>query len=148
MRIALISSIYFSLSVRRSTRRFRRPVAAGERRRKENKQTRSGGKSWEISFNFLSISWSFISFLPLLGLPHVPSWRRNDNAEFFHHIERLPQHTTRRLESDGYEHMGRCLHVLHLCIAARVRVCQLRGKKAPFAQRRLSAGRESRYSGK
>jgi hypothetical protein len=96
-------------------------------------------------FNFLSISWSFIFSLFLL-LVHFQ--RRNDNAEFFHHIERLPEYITRRLQFDSHEHLGRRLYVLHLCIAAGICLCQLRGKEASIAQCCLSTRRESRNSGK
>ena len=61
------------------------------------------------------------------------SFRRNDNAEFFHHIERLPEYITRRFQSDCDERLGRCMHVLHLCITAGICLCQLRGKEAAVA---------------
>lgn len=44
--------------------------------------------------------------------------------------------------------MGRCLHVLHLRVPARVRLRQLCRTQAAAAQRRLSSRRESGHAGK
>lgn len=75
------------------------------------------------------------------------SHRRYDHAEFFHHIERFPEYLTSRFQSDGYERVGWCVHVLHLRIAAGVCLCQLCGKEASATQRRLPTRRESSHSG-
>lgn len=75
-------------------------------------------------------------------------WRRDNHAEFLHYLERFPEHPARGVQSDGDERVGRGLHVLHLRLLAGVCLRQLRGAKATAAQRRLSAGRESRNTGK
>jgi hypothetical protein len=74
-------------------------------------------------------------------------FRRNNHAEFLHHIERLPEYITSRFQSDSHECMGRRMHVLHLCFAAGICLCQLCGKETAIAQCCLSTRRESRYSG-
>ena len=61
------------------------------------------------------------------------SFRRNDNAEFFYHLERLPEYVTRRFQSNSDERVGRCLHVFHLCITVRICLCQLCGEEAAVA---------------
>lgn len=81
---------------------------------------------------------------PNNNLPHQGELeRRHDHAEFFHHLERFPQHTAGGFEPDRDERVGRRLHVLHLRVPARVRVRQLRRPETAPAQRRLPAGRES-----
>lgn len=138
MRIALISSICL-LSVLSSGREKSPPAI-----------------TMRNLFNFLSISWpfifshlvSFLFFVHTLPANLFLSSRRNDNAEFFHHIERFPEYITSRFQLDSNEHLGWRVHVLHLCIALGIRLCQLRGKEASDAQCRLSSGRESRNSGK
>lgn len=73
--------------------------------------------------------------------------RRHDYVEFFHNLKRIPEHAAGCLQSDRHERVGRRLHVLHLRIASRVRVRQLRGQKAAAAQCCLSTRRESSDTG-
>lgn len=95
-------------------------------------------------------NFSFFSFSPNFRTtkPQNPNPRRNNHAEFFHHLERFPQHTAGGFEPDGDERVGRRLHVLHLRVPARVRVRQLRRPEAAPAQRRLPAGRKSGHPGR
>lgn len=64
----------------------------------------------------------------------IPTFnRRNNNAEFFHNIERFPRHIARRIQFDGHECVGRRLYGLHLCIATGIRLRQLRGPQTAIA---------------
>ena len=53
--------------------------------------------------------------------------RCNYYVEFLHNVQRIPFHFARRFELNGYERMGRGVHVFHLRLAAGIRVRQLRG---------------------
>lgn len=74
-------------------------------------------------------------------------YRCNNNVEFFHDIERFSVDAAGGVEPDGDERVGRRVHVLHLRLAAGVRVRQLRGPQAAAAQRRLPARREPGHPG-
>lgn len=90
----------------------------------------------------------FFLFFHNFRAPKPQTPRRHNHAEFFHHLERFPQHTAGGFEPDGDERVGRRLHVLHLRVPARVCVRQLRRPETAPAQRRLPAGRKSGHPGR
>lgn len=73
--------------------------------------------------------------------------RRHYYAQFLHYLERFSKHIAGGVQSDRNERVGRRLYVLHLRIAAGVRLCQLCGPQASIAQCGLSSWRESRHAG-
>ena len=111
----------------------------------------------QFFINFLVNCFCFVSFFFIksssfssvtLVVYVVIIIRSNNNAEFFHHFERLPEYITSRVQSNCDEYLGWRLHVLHLCIASWICLCQLCGKETSIAQCCLSTRRKSRNSGK
>lgn len=64
-------------------------------------------------------------------------FRRNNNAQFFHDVQRFPIDAPGGVQSDGDERLGRGVYVLYLRVLARVRLRQLRGTQKALAQRSL-----------
>lgn len=74
-------------------------------------------------------------------------FRCNNNAQFFHYVERFSLDPARGVEFDCHERVGRSLHVLHIRFSVRIRVRQLRRKKTSPTQRRLPPRGKSRHAG-
>lgn len=75
------------------------------------------------------------------------SRRCHHHAQLFHDVQRVSLDAAGGVESDGDERLGRRVYVLHLRVAARVRMRQLRGPQTAAPQRCVQAGRKSRHAG-
>lgn len=64
-------------------------------------------------------------------------FRRNNNAQFFHDVQRFPIDAPGGVQSDGDERLGRGVYVLYIRVLAGVRLRQLRGTQKALAQRGL-----------
>jgi hypothetical protein len=61
----------------------------------------------------------------------TPFVRRCDNnAQLFHNLKRIPFNVAGGIEPDCHECVGWCVHVFHLRVLIRIRMCELRRKKA------------------
>lgn len=74
------------------------------------------------------------------------NFRCNDDAQFFHNVERFPVDVAGGVEFDSDERLGWRMYVFHLRLAAGVRLRELRGPKTAPAQCRLSPRRKSRHT--
>lgn len=56
-------------------------------------------------------------------------YRCDNNVEFFHYIEWFPKYSASGIEFNGYERLGRRMHVLHLRQFVGIRLGELRRTK-------------------
>lgn len=84
----------------------------------------------------------------LNNLHSSSSWRRDNNAELFHHLKQFPRYITCGVQSNSNECLGWCMYVFHIRKSAGICMCELCGTKTTTPQRGVSARRESSDTGK
>ena len=121
-------------------------------------------KLWNVSHlsnnKGLALAGNFGPAVYGFGVPHgaafgallfsnwlVVCFRCDNNAQLFHNLKRIPFNVAGGIKPDCHECVGWCVHVFHLRVLIRIRMCELRRKKAAASQRRLPARGKSRDTG-